>query len=117
MNPAVSVPAPDARAGHHATGLAAHVQLIRAAADLVEQAGIPGLAIWPEPDEIHIQVPEHAGDTGSRAAAVARLAALTGGQPEPDPGPGTTRGWIHARGQFAGHPVHIYTPVKEQAAS
>ena len=53
----------------------------------------------------------------SRAAAVARLAALTGCEPAPDPRPGRTQGWIHARGQFAGHPVHIYTPVKEQPPS
>ena len=31
-----------------------------------------------------------------------------------NPHPGETYGWIDARGQFAGHPVHIYTPVKEQ---
>ncbi|HLN66495.1 MAG TPA: hypothetical protein VK280_04400 [Streptosporangiaceae bacterium] len=97
--------------------LAAHVRVIRAAADLLEQAGITGLCVWPEPDEIAIQVPEHAGDLPSRAAAVARLAALTGGAPAPDPRPGKTRGWIDARGQFAGHPVHIYTPVKQEAAS
>ena len=97
--------------------LAAHVRLIRAAADLLEQAGITGLCVWPEPDEIAIQVPEHAGDLPSRAAAVARLAALTGGQPAPDPRPGKTRGWIDARGQFAGHPVHIFTPVSQEAAS
>ncbi len=100
-----------------AAPLAGHVRLIRAAADLVEQAGLTGLAVWPGPHEIAIQVPEHAGDTPSRAAAVARLAALVGGQPGPDPDPGPTRGWITARGQFAGHPVHIYTPVSEQAAS
>jgi hypothetical protein len=96
------------------TQLAAHVRVIRAAADLVEQAGITGLAVWPEPGEIIIQVPEHAGDVPSRAAAVARLAALAGAQPEPDPGPGRTRGWIYARGQFAGHPVRIFTPAGEQ---
>jgi hypothetical protein len=97
--------------------LAAHVRLIRAAADLIEQAGIEDLAVYPEPDEIVIQVPETAGDIASRTAAVARLAALTGGQPAPDPCPGRTRGWLHARGTFAGHPVHIFTPVREQAAS
>jgi hypothetical protein len=97
--------------------LAAHVRLIRAAADLLEQAGIAGLAIWPEPDEIVIQVPEHAGDTPARAGKVARLAALTGCEPGSDPRPGRTRGWICARGTFAGHPVHIYTPVKQEAAS
>jgi len=97
--------------------LTTHVCVIRAAADLLEQARIAGLSVWPEPDEIAIQVPEHAGDLPSRAAAVARLAALTGGEPAPDPRPGPTCGWIHARGMFAGHHVHIYTPVKEQAAS
>ena len=96
-----------------AAPLAAHVRLIRAAADLVEQAGIAGLAVWPEPDEIVIQVPGHAGDLAARAAAVARLAALAGTQPAPDHRPGPTRGWIAARGLFAGHPVHIFTPVKE----
>ena len=97
--------------------LAAHVQLIRAAADLVEQAGIPGLAIWPCPDQIAIQVPEASGDAPSRIARVARLAAIAGCEPAPDPGPGTTRGWIFARGTFAGHPVHIYTPLSQEASS
>jgi hypothetical protein len=99
------------------TLLAAHVRVIRAAADLLGQAGLTGLCVWPDPDEIAIQVPEHAGDLDARAAAVARLAALTGGRPAPDPRPGKTRGWIDARGQFAGHPVHICTPVSQEAAS
>jgi hypothetical protein len=99
------------------TSLAAHVRLIRAAADLIEQAGIPGLAIWPAPDEIAIQVPETAGDAPSRAGTVARLAALTGCEPAPGPEPGTTQAWIFARGTFAGHPVHIYTPVRQEASS
>ena len=97
--------------------LAAHVRLIRAAADLIEQAGIPGLAVWAEPDEIVIQVPEASGDAPSRAARVTRLAALTGCEPAPDQQPGRTQGWIHARGKFAGHPVRIYTPVSQEAAS
>jgi hypothetical protein len=99
------------------TPLAAHVRLIRAAADLLEQAGIPGLAVYPEPDEIVIQVPATAGDTPSRTRQVARLAALAGCQPAPDPCPGRTQGWLHARGEFAGHPVHIFTPVSQEAAS
>ena len=99
------------------TPLAAHVRLIRAAADLVEQAGIAGLALYPEPGEIVIQVPETSGDAAARAAKVARLAALAGGEPAPDPRPGRTRGWLHARGEFAGHPVHIFTPVTQEAAS
>ncbi len=97
--------------------VAGHVRLIRAAAALIERAGIPGLSVWPEPGEIVIQVPETSGGTRARVAAVARLAAITGSEPAPDPHPGKTHGWIHAYGQFAGHPVHIYTPVKEQASS
>ena len=97
--------------------LPAHVRLIRAAADLIEQAGIPGLALYPEQDEIVIQVPETSGDAAARTAGVARLAALTGGRPAASPQPGRTRGWIHARGEFAGHPVHIFTPLRQEEAS
>lgn len=97
--------------------LAAHVRLIRAAADLLEQAGIEDLALYPEPGEIVIQVPETAGGIAARTAQVARLAALAGCEPAPDPYPGRTQGWIHARGTFAGHPVHIFTAVREQAPS
>jgi hypothetical protein len=96
--------------------LAGHVKLIRAAADLVEQAGIPGLSLHPWQDEIIIQVPETLGDVTARAGAVARLAALTGGTAAADPQPGRTQGWIRARGQFAGHPVQVYAPVQEEAA-
>jgi hypothetical protein len=97
--------------------LAAQVRLIRAAADLLEQAAIPGLAVYPEADEIVVQVPEASGDAPSRAARVARLAAIAGCEPAPDSCPGRTRGWIHARGTFAGHPVHIFTPLSQEAAS
>ena len=93
--------------------LAAQVRLSRAAADLIEQAGIEDLSVCPGPEEIVIQVPGHAGDAPARAAKVAWLAALTGCEPAPDHRPGSTRGWIFARGLFAGHPVRIYTPVTE----
>ena len=98
------------------TPLAAHVRVIRAAADLIEQAGIAGLMLYPEPGEIVIQVPQTAGDVLSRTRQVTRLAALTGCEPAPDPRPGRTRGWIDARGTFAGHPVHIFTPVSQEAS-
>jgi hypothetical protein len=96
--------------------LAAHLRLIRSAADLIEQAGIPGLALYPEPGEIVIQVPEASGDAMSRTASVTRLAALAGCEPVPDPQPGRTRGWLNARGTFAGHPVHIFTPLRQEEA-
>jgi hypothetical protein len=94
--------------------LDAHVRLIRDSADLVERSGIPGLALHPWPDEIVIQVPETLGDITARAAAVARLADLTGGTAAADPRPGTTRGWIRAAGVFAGHPVRIYTAIAKE---
>jgi hypothetical protein len=94
--------------------LDAHVRLIRDTADLVERSGIPGLVLSPGQDEIVIQVPQAIGDAAARSAAVARLAALTGGEAAPDPRPGTTQGWIRAAGVFAGHPVRIYTAVAKE---
>jgi hypothetical protein len=95
---------------------AAHARVIRAAADLVEQAGIPGLAIYPEPGRIVIQVPEN-GSVPARAASIARLAAVTGCAPGTDARPGITQGWLTADGTFAGHPVHIFAPVTREDPS
>jgi hypothetical protein len=94
--------------------LDAHVRLIRATADLVEQSGIPGLVLWPEQDEIVIQVPQAIGNAAARARVVARLAGLTGGTAAPDPRPGPALGWIRAAGVFAGHPVRIYTAIAKE---
>jgi hypothetical protein len=99
-----------------AAGVAGHVTLIRAAADLIEQAGVAGLTLFPWHDEIVIQVPEAAGGEAARIRSVARLAALAGCQAVPCPGPGGNRDRVSARGQFAGHPVHVYTPVREEEA-
>ena len=96
--------------------LARHVSLIRAAADLIEQAGVPGLTLFPWHDEIVIQVPEAAGDQAARIRSVARLAALAGCQAAPCPGPGGTRDRAAARGEFAGHPVHVWTPLRQEAS-
>jgi hypothetical protein len=96
--------------------LAGHVTLIRAAADLIEQAGVPGLTLFPWHDEIAIQVPEASGDEAARIRSVARLAALAGSEAAPCPGPGGTRDLVSARGEFAGHPVHVYTPVRKEEA-
>jgi hypothetical protein len=74
------------------------------------------VAVYPEPDQIVVQVTGHSGDARSRAASVARLAAITGCQPEPDPHPGKTQGWLRAYGTFAGHDVHIFTPIAKEEA-
>jgi len=91
--------------------LAAQVKIIRAAADLVERSGIEDLAVMPGPDEIVIQVPGYCGTPAERAARVTALAALAGCEAAPDTRHGATRGWVTARGLFAGHPVRIYTPA------
>jgi hypothetical protein len=96
--------------------LAAHARLTRAAADLIEQAGIPGLALYPEPDVITIQVPQSPGDIRTRVAGITRLAAITGCEPVPEPLPGRTQGWLHARGEFAGHLVHVFAPISKEEA-
>jgi hypothetical protein len=96
--------------------LSVHVHAIRAAADIVEQAGITDLSVWPGPGRISIQVPEDAGDLDARAAIVARLAALAGAEPARWAPQGRAPGWIRARGCYDGHPVHIYTTARDQAA-
>jgi hypothetical protein len=47
---------------------------------------------------------------------VARLAALAGCQAAPCPRRGGIRDRVSARGEFAGHPVHVWTPVREEAS-
>jgi len=95
--------------------LAAQLRIIRAAADLLELAGIEDLDVGPAREEIVIQVSSHAGSPAERAAAVAALAALAGCEPAPDHRPGPTKGWLFARGLFAGLPVRIYTPATEES--
>lgn len=96
-----------------ASAIAAHARVIRDAAALIEQAAVPGLAVYPEPGRIVIQVPEN-GPVPARAAIVARLAALTGCEPATDDRPGITQGWITADGAFAGHPVHVFAPITKE---
>lgn len=96
-----------------ASAAAAHASVIRAAAALVEQAGVPGLAVYPEPGRIVVQVPEN-GPVPARAAIVARLADVAGCEPGTDDRPGVTQGWLTADGTFAGHPVHVFAPVAKE---
>jgi hypothetical protein len=110
--PAEAVPAagslatPAARAGLG--------RLFRAAADLMEQAGVPGLDVSCSPgrNEITIRVPEDCGDIRSRVAVADRLAAFIGGESAPVPSFGERCDWISAAGRFAGHSVQVYTPSR-----
>jgi hypothetical protein len=89
--------------------LAAQAHALRAAACFIEQAGIPGLSLTIDQEQITIQVPVHLAGPASRAAAVTLLAAAAGGQAARDTRPGPTRGWILADGQIAGHHARIFT--------
>jgi hypothetical protein len=89
--------------------LAAQAHALRAAAAFIEQAGIPGLSLTIDQDQITIQVPVHLAGPASRAAAVTLLAEAAGGQAARVARPGPTCGWIRAEGQIAGHDVRIFT--------
>jgi hypothetical protein len=93
--------------------LAAQAHALRAAAAFIEQAGIPGLSLTVDEDQIIIQVPVHLADPAGRTAAVTLLAAAAGGHAARDMRPGPTRGWIRAEGQIAGHHTRIFTPTTE----
>jgi hypothetical protein len=92
--------------------LAAQAHALRAAAALIERAGITGLSLTIGQD-ILIQVPERLAPPAARAAAVAWLAAATGGRASRDTTPGATRGWVAADGQVAGHAVRIFTAIED----
>ncbi|MGE5285861.1 MAG: hypothetical protein ACM3ML_01390 [Micromonosporaceae bacterium] len=89
--------------------LAAQAHALRAAAALIERAGIAGPSLTIG-EQITIQVPARLAGA-ARAAAVEVLAAATGGQAVRETRPGPTRGWVLAEGQLAGHPVQIFTPI------
>jgi hypothetical protein len=108
--------APDPAAGDGllvpARPLAAQAHALRAAAALIERAGIAGLSLTIDDDRITIQVPQHLAAPAARAAAVAHLAAATGGRACRDARPGSrTNGWVLADGQLAGHAVRIFTAI------
>lgn len=89
--------------------LAAHAHALRAAATFIEQAGIPGLSLTVDADQIVIQVPSGLAGRDARTAAVARLAAAAGGRARP-----WNRRWARADGHIAGHPVRIFTVTEEE---
>jgi hypothetical protein len=94
--------------------LAAQAHALRAAAALIERAGVAGLSLTIDDDRITLQVPVHTAGPAARAAAVTWLAAATGGRAARDTTPGSrTRGWVFADGQLAGHAVRIFTAIEE----
>jgi hypothetical protein len=75
---------------------------------------VAGLSLTISEDRITIQVPAHTAGPAARTAAVAWLAAATGGRAAPDTTHGSrTHGWVFADGQLAGHTVRIFTAIEE----
>jgi hypothetical protein len=114
MTPATTAgTAPAAPGPPPARAVPVQAHALRAAAVLIEQAGLAGLSLTID-DLITIQVPAHLADPVWRAEAVAVLAAAAdGGPPRRDTRPGATRGWIFADGQAAGHAVRIFTAIEQ----
>lgn len=87
--------------------IAAQAHAMRAAAALVERAGVAGLSVVVDDDRITIQVPSHLAGSRARAEAVAVLATALGTRPARDTR--GDRGWITADGDLAGHIVRVFT--------
>ena len=96
--------------------LAAQAHALRAAAAFIEQAGIPGLSLTIDQDQITIQVPAHLAGPPAGQPRSRRWPPLAGGQAARDMRPGPTRGWISADGQIAGHHARIFTAITEAAS-
>jgi hypothetical protein len=87
--------------------LAAQAHALRAAAAFLERAGIPGLHLTIYLGQVTIQVPSDLAGPDVRTAAVRLLAAAAGGQVTAD------GRWVTANGDLAGHPVRIFTAIKD----
>jgi hypothetical protein len=94
--------------------IATTATVMRAAADLIEQAGIAGLSVTCEDEQISVQVGEHLGDVATRAVLVARLAAAIGTIPVRADSPAAARSWVRAEASIAGLPVKVFTAIPVQ---
>ena len=72
-----------------AAPLTAHARLIRAAADLLEQAGIPGLAMWPDRTRSRSRFPSTAVTCRPRRGGRTARRPHRCGARRPPPGPDT----------------------------
>lgn len=84
---------------------------MRAAAGLLEAAGISGLSVTCG-SEISIQVTGPSGDAPGRARVVAVLAGLLGSAAFQDDDPARPASWIKATGVLGGVPVTAWTAIE-----
>jgi hypothetical protein len=99
------------------TGLcpaAAQAHALRAAAALIERAGIAGLSVSVDAADISILVPDFSGPLAQRQAAVEQLAATAGARAARRDYPASPiLGVIRADGSEDGHPVSIFTVIRD----
>jgi hypothetical protein len=85
--------------------------VIRAAADLVEQAGVGGLPVSCHRDRILVHVGERDGDPQARAQTVAAVAAVLGCVPAQTSSHASAHAWLEAAGQVSGVRAEVFTPL------
>lgn len=93
------------------SGLTEQVHALRHSADLLTAAGVCGLSLTFNQDRISIQVGAELGDPAQRTAMVTHLAHTAGTRARRWGGTGPTADWITADGVWAGHRLHIFTPI------
>ncbi|MGO9161073.1 MAG: hypothetical protein ACLP7J_10230 [Streptosporangiaceae bacterium] len=89
---------------------------MRAAATLIESAGICGLPVTCDSDQVCIQAGDHLGDPPARAGMVARLAAVIGATAVRADSAASPLSWIRADGAVSGLRVRAFTPIPVQHA-
>lgn len=88
----------------------AQTHALRTVADLLDRVGLPSLYVSFCDDHVAMLVPGDLGDEPARTAAVARLAAALGATVH-RPARTTTRSFLSAEADLAGHPVRVSTPI------
>jgi hypothetical protein len=87
---------------------------MRAAAGLIESAGIPGLSVTCDDEQVSIQVGDHLGDPATRAGLIARLAAAIGATAVRADSAASPLSWIRAEGAISGLRVRAFTAIPVQ---
>jgi hypothetical protein len=87
---------------------------MRAAATLIESAGIGGLSVTCDSGQVTVQVGEHLGDPATRAGMVARLAAVIGATAVRADSAASPVSWVRADGAISGLRVQAFTPIPLQ---
>jgi hypothetical protein len=98
------------------TGAAVTAAAMRAAAAVIEQAGLAGLQVRCYRGHVCIQVSQHDGDAAVRADRVAALARLIGASPVQRDSRAAPAAFWEAAGHAAGAEVEVFTALAVRPA-